>query len=116
MSSLGCRPYWQYNVQTEYRSTKMLLGDLYNHHNTDSVFQFGLISAANMRLSTDKQSLVITNIRASQFGAYTCLASNLGGTATVTAYILDYGTLLLQVYLISHLCTNIIKLYICGSC
>ncbi|KAH3796204.1 cell adhesion molecule DSCAML1-like [Dreissena polymorpha] len=57
-----------------------------------------LVIDNNMRLSTDKSGLVISNIRPSQFGEYSCVASNVAATNTVSAWLLENDLPLFTVY------------------
>ena len=50
-----------------------------------------LISDDNMMVSLDQTTLTITQIRSTQFGKYTCIATNLVGTEAVSAWLNIYG-------------------------
>ncbi|XP_052789829.1 hemicentin-1-like isoform X1 [Mya arenaria] len=49
-----------------------------------------LVLDDNMIMSVDKTGLVILAIQPGQFGQYSCQASNLGGTASVSAWVTEF--------------------------
>ncbi|WAR31266.1 HMCN1-like protein [Mya arenaria] len=49
-----------------------------------------LVLDHNMIMSVDKTGLVILAIQPGQFGQYSCQASNLGGTASVSAWVTEF--------------------------